>query len=356
MKRAAFSLAAAGALATFTSCVILIKPPTPVPIPVPLSCSTQGQKTAHIIFSTRINRTTVNLSPGYESFMIHTMLALAGAKVMPSSVVLVRSDERTVDTEVLAAWGCNVASSPDTALQPAPNAVINYYAQNDTLRDPAEGCMSDSLLSVGDRLTEVTTSYPNELPGGRSGLSVFSTKPDVVLVVHMDALERKAGFEEPACRSTATLAAQGEDGALAWLSYAGADPAPQEVVHWFVTTDEGLSDSAFFAECKKADGIDTGLFDSLQPSAKAFYGPLAQSLEASGQHTAVLPICRMLANQDLKFLVDEALHIGDELGTSPDATEIEETINGGFDALINQQIPQGTLNPDGRPGLGGLGG
>lgn len=354
MKRAALSLAAAGALATFTSCVILIKPPTPVPVPVPLSCSTQGQKTAHIIFSTRINRTTVNLSPGYESFMIHTMLALAGAKVMPSSAVLVRSDERAVDTEVLAAWGCNVASSPEAALQPAPNAVINYYAQHDTLRDPAEGCMSDSLLSVGERLTEVTTNYPSELAGGRSGLSVFNTKPDVVLVVHLDALERKAGFEEPACRSARTLAAQSGDGSLAWLSYAGPDPAPEEVVHWFLTTEEGQSDAAFFAECKKSEGIDTGLFDSLQPSAKAYYGPLAQSLEASGQHTAVLQICRMLANQDLKFLVDEALHIGNELGTSPDAAEIEETINGGFDALLNRQFEGNGLDiPGGRPTLGG---
>lgn len=347
MSRAVLRLLLAGAaVAASSACVIIIKPSDPKPVPVPLSCSGEGYKTAHVIFSARVSRSVVNLAPAYDSFMTHTLLALAGAKVLPTSAVLVRSDEREVDHSILGAWGCNVEGSLSQSLRPVPGAILTHYAQNDALREPAEGCMSDTLVTTGAKLTDATSDYPPEL-GGKSGVRLFSNRPDVVLVVHLDSLERKAAYDEPTCRSAGTLSAQANDGTAAWLDYAGADMQPDEIYHWFLTTEEGVSDAAFLKECKKADGILESYFDVLQPSAKAYYGPLQQALEGSGQNVASLQICRMLANQDLNFLVDEATRIGEAVGSGPDPAEIEKVINGGIEGLINSQIEGGVLEAPG---------
>jgi hypothetical protein len=341
------------ASASIASCVIIINPPPPpVPTPLPLTCSPgTGAPTAHLIFSTRIERTTVNMATEYEQFFVDAGLALAGAGVQPTVAVMVRADERPLQPAMVGGWGCQL----DSPALLKPSDVIRYYSEQDRASTAApSGCATDNLVELGSKLTEAVTSYPPGL-NGTSGLGAFHQRPDVVVVVHLDALERKAGFDDSVCSSAKALLETGPASDVLWLDYAGADPEVTQVVHWFVASDEGIDDTTFYDRCREYEGVPTGVFDNLQPSAKFLYTPLEQAISSSDQRTAVLPICQMLASQHVEFLVDQAIGVGEELGLSPNADEIRKVIAGGIEGILQQQIPEG-VDPESFGSLRGNGG
>jgi hypothetical protein len=340
MKR---SLAALS-LIQAAGCVIIINPGgnQPVPIP-PMVCSLEAAAAeapiVHIYFAMRIERSTVNLAGKYSKLMQDTSLALAAIGANVTTGVLVRQDERPVSQPLLAAWGC-VLDDP-TALPPAD--VIKYYATQTELEDVDLGCAVDPLISMGERLTDTITQYPPELPG-RSGNSVFGSAPELVLVVHVDSLGRKTGFDEEGCSHAARALASDENGSAPWLAYAGTIPHDR-IVHWFIATDELVPRESFVAACKSVDGFPSSVLDTLEESKKAFYGPMAQAVSEHGSSVGVLPMCKMLVEpEERQFIKNQVSSIAGILGLHFDEMRVDQVLEGGFPALAP---PPGTTDDGG---------
>ena len=218
-------------------CVIIVQPNVDADsaVAVPISCQSRPEvPTAHLLFSARVERSTANLAPYYDRFMQDTALGLAAAGIQTTRAVLLRADERSDGLTMLAAWGCGL----DDPRALSPTDVIRHYATEDRRVDPQPGCALTPLVSLGEQLPFQVTIYPVPL-AGTSGRSVFGEAPDLVVVIHIDAQARDAGWSEPACESAARLLSSA-DGRVAWLDYAGANPPIDRVVHWFAVTEEEL--------------------------------------------------------------------------------------------------------------------
>lgn len=339
MRRLLAGLALSFAVA---SCVIIVKPggDQPVPVPIPLTCNPASEAPkAHVYFATRIERSTVNLADRYSTVMQDVALGLAAAGVEVTTGVLVRQDEREIQQPMLAAWGCNL-DSPERLL---PADVIRWYATQTEPEDAELRCAVDPLVSLGANLPDTVTQYPPGVPG-TNGLSVFGAAPDLVLVVHLDHLGRRIGFEEPAC-DDARRALQSD-----WLAYAGPDVPRDRVLHWFLSTEEQLSRDAFVAGCKMVDGFPSSVLDSLEESRTAFYGPMDELVRSSGGSTAGLSMCRLLVEtEEKKFLKQEIEHVAGMLGLTVDEERLKSVLAGGLPELAGEEVPpEGDLAIPGR--------
>lgn len=317
--------------ADLTGCTIIIRPEVGggPPVATPLVCVPGSEMpSAHVYFSARIERSTVNLADRYQSLMTDTVLALAGAGIQTTHAVLIRADERPVDNRVLGAWGCNLDSPED--LKPAD--VIRHYATEGILRESPLGCVLDPLRQTGANLADEVTRYPPQLPG-TSGRRIFGYAPDLVLVVHLDGLERRSGFGDPGC-TEARLALGGvaADGGVAWLAYQGPNPPPNLTAHWMLATPESVDRATFVRACRQVDGFPADVLDLLEPSPRAVYGPLGQTLASTGARVASLPFCDFLAGPS-EFLVQEAVAMARMLGLDVDPARVRQVLAGGLPGL-----------------------
>lgn len=321
-------------------CTIIIKPnigDTPVPVPIPLVCApSETAPKAHIIFTMRVEKTTVNLAEHYGQFMVNTTLMLAGAGLQPTSAVLLRADERPIPNEVMGAWGCDVEETPESL---PPTQVIRHYAINAPLEPSPLGCATDSVLKAGASMTDVLTQYPPEL-GGEDGLRVFPRgTPDVLLVVHLDGLPRRTGLNDTECAEAPKLASASPDGAAGWVVYNDGGIAMDRVVHWFIATDEAMDRATFVEQCRRFEAFPTDVLDVLEPSPRLLYAPIAEQIAGNGGHATFLPLCEMLG-ADAGFFKEQGALIGGIVGLEVDPDKVIEVIeNGGV-------VPEGEI-PDG---------
>ncbi len=305
-----------------SGCVIIIRPTdgNGPPVPVPLTCQTTGAPTAHVLFSTRLERSTINLADRTAALMQQTVLGLAGAGVQVTTVTLGRAGEDLSTYELLAAWGCN-GDSPES-LPPAD--VIRFYAsQSDP--GPARHCALTPLADMGLRMSEVVTQYPPGL-SGTSSLRVFGTAPDFTLVVHLDHLARQLSAEDPACEEAMTTLS-GD-----WPRYANSS-APR-VGHWIITTAEKVERAAFVRECRDQEGFPADALDVLEPSPLALYGPMQGRIANS----AALSYCQMLG-QPIDFVVKQSAEIGRDLGLDPNEDRIREIVTSGALPATEGEVP-----------------
>lgn len=309
-------------------CVFIVRPEdsrTPQPVPFPLTCASSGeQPTAHVYFSARIERSTVNLVDEYASLMTRTVIALAGAGIDTQQAVLVRADERPGGAPVLAAWGCRL----DSPEQLRPEDVLRWYATYEQLDEGPLGCVTDPVRRLGANLNEVVTQYPRGL-GGTDGLSVFGGAPDIVLVVHLDPLLRRSGYDAEACASARALADVEPDGTVSWLRYAGEDLPIDRVVHWLVHTPEAIERAAFVEACRAQEGFPSHLLDLIEPSTLEVYGPLAGALGAAGAGVTRASFCEVVAD-DRDLLVEGALDLAGRLGLDVPEEQVVDVLDNGL--------------------------
>lgn len=338
------ALAALGLLVGTASCVIIVEPGgnTPVPIPTPLTCNPASEAPrVHLFFATRIERSTVNLADRYSEMMQDVALGLAAIGADVTTGVLVRQDERWVSRPILAAWGCTL----DSPEQLRPSDVIRHYAIEAPPEDGNLGCAVDPLVRLGASLTDAVTQYPPGL-NGTNGRRVFGLAPDLVLVVHIDSVGRKTGYDEPGCQDAADAFAADEDGIAPWLAYQSSMPHDR-IVHWFFTTQELVTRETFVAACKSVEGFPSSVLDTLEESRKALYGPLGQTVSGRGASVGVLPLCNMLVQiEERKFLNGQLAHIANLLGLSFDEERLKTIFEGGLEELLNPP-------PAGGPAPGG---
>lgn len=332
------SVIALGLLAVAASgCVFIIGPddPKPLPIPTPLVCADDNSApTVHVYFSVRIERTTVNMVPAYTTLMTRVVTGLAGAGLQATQVALVRADERPGGAPLLAAWGC-LLDSPDVL---RPEDVLMWYATQEQLDDGPLGCVTDPLVRLGVAPEAVVTQYPPALVG-TNGRSVFGDAPDLVLVVHLDALARRTSFEQAECASARSLAELNGD-APAWLRFAGDDLAADRVTHWFISTPEATDRATFIDACRMQEGFPSDLLDFMEPSTLAVYGPAAKAVrDQTPSGVASAGLCELLAN-DRKFLVRELTAVAGRAGVSANAKQIGDVLDNGL------PLPDDTLGRD----------
>jgi hypothetical protein len=315
--RAALPFLFATTFGAGASCVIIIEPSTPVPTPpgnLPLTCTTTTEApTAHIFFSMRLERSTVNVKESYATMMETTAIGLTAAGILPTHAVLIRADERPVQNGgLLAAWGCNLDTPESLPLED----VIEHYATEPVPATPI-GCVTDPLVEAGRTLTDLTTSYPQQLPG-TSGQAVFGRAPTVALVIHFDERARRSALSDSACTKAHDLAA-GDGDRAAWMHYSDGGPLADHVIHWFFATEEGVDRETFVTACRQYEGFPTQALDVIEPSPNAVYEPLADELEKTSGRVSTLPWCAAISEPDfLEFVLKEMNEIADLAGTEFD--------------------------------------
>lgn len=329
-----------GLAAAVGSCVIIVQPPKPVPVPVPvaLTCTNeQGAPTAHLIFEMRLERSTANLKANYVNIMMKTVGALTAAGILPTIAVLVRADERPVEKHgLLAAWGCQL----DDPQKLTPEMVIEHYVVEDLPPSPI-GCVEDPLIDIGKSMTDLTTDYPSSLPG-RSGLSVFGSAPDLVLVVHFDQSARRTAYTDAACAGAHAMGETDDDENPTWLHYADRPVESGKVVHWFFTTDEAVDREHFVHGCKSYEGFPTSTLDVLEPSPNVVYGPLSDDLGDGGQTAVLFPLCAALTDKELNpFFFAEIPRIAAIAGTAPDLDALGAILGGMTPMEVTQAMGGG---------------
>lgn len=313
--------------AGLAGCTIIIEPPESPPVRpffVPFSClpvavdpltgdtivapETEDVVTAQLLFAVRLDRTTTNLATTFDALMTESVAGLAALGVKVTEAVLLPIDERPV-SPVLAAWGCGL-EDPEAL---PPEEVLRFYALAEAPPPEPIGCAVDPLLDFGARLTTVATNYPPGLPG-TSGRTLFGEAPNLVVVVHIDALARRSAYSDPECAGASTLHSS-QEGVASWLSYARAGVSLDRVFHWFFVTDEGVGDDVMAARCRAIEGFDLGLLDGLVASPLALYGPLSAELRGAGGRAALLSMCSGLVERDRQaFLLDQLGAMAGELG------------------------------------------
>lgn len=340
--RASLRTTAIIGLSLTLGCTIIIRPENNMngpPVPIPLACNPDvTAPTAHVIFVSRVEKTTVNLAEHYASFMTSTVLMLAGAGLNPTNAVLLRGDERPIESKFMGAWGCTT-DSPDVL---APSEVIRHYALTDPPEEAPLGCMTDTVTDVAKAMPDLITLYPPELRG-TNNVRVFSNRPDVLLVVHLDALERRTGFGDGECDSATDILARNADGTAAWVGYSDAGMAMSEIVHWFVATDEGIDRDAFVSQCRSFEAFPTDVLDVMEPSARQLYMPLADQIRDGGGHATFLSVCEMLG-ADRAFFEEQASLIGGIVGLEVDTDKVIDTIQNGPNVDQGGEIPE-TIPP-----------
>lgn len=326
-----------------SSCVIIVEPNTPPPGPVlpgPLSCVMNADApTAHIFYSMRLERSTVNVAESYGEIMITAAAGLTAAGILPTHAVLLRADERPVENNgVLAAWGCDL----DDPKELLPQSVIEHYAQRNLSPAPV-GCVTDPLVEAGRSLTDLTTSYPADLPG-RSGRSIFGRAPSFALVIHFDERARRSALGDAACGKALELTAEDGDRS-SWLRYADGGPVAEHVIHWFFTTEEGVDRNSFVSACREYEGFPTEALDVIEPSANAVYGPLSTALKDGSSRVSTLSWCAAMSpNEFSSFIEKEMKEIASIAGT-----EFNEEL---FGQLLSGDLPMTEMPTDGTSGPG----
>ncbi len=326
------------ALPFLTACTIILDGngdgDSPAPVPVPLQCDASASAPkVHIMFAVRLERSTLNLVAQYSGIMEQTVAGLAGAGFQVDQVSMVRIDERPQTPTLLAAWGCRL----DDPRQLTAADVLRHYAL-EAERDAARTqCVSAPLVSMGTQLANIVTQYPPQLPGGVSGRSAFGEAPNRVLVVHLDALDRTLPIDGCAAQPLTQGEEAFEDGGVSWLNYAGSNPRPEAITHWFLVSDEGVDRATFTADCSALEGFPVNALDSLEASELRYYEPLREAIASTGSRVAMLSICRAMVTQERRaFLEEEITVMAKNAGLSVDQDRLGELLDGGLGALVDE--------------------
>ena len=335
------ALAAAG-------CTFIIEPPEPPPgstFLVPFTClptrvdpvtgtlSVGGgdeppAPVVHVVFAARVRRSAATLAATWDQFMRETVAGLTATGAQVSVAALLPLDEGP-RRGILAAWGCDL-DQPDAL--PAEEVLRFWAAQPPPPGEP-RGCALDPVVEAGARWAALSTDYPPGLDG-RSGRSVFGEAPDLLLVVHLDPLARRAGADEPACRDAAgAYARQAPDGSAPWVRYAegplSGPLAADRIVHWFAYTEEGIDDATLAARCRAQEAFPLGLFDALEASPRALYGPVAGSLSSGPGLVQQIPMCELLVQRRrLEFLRASLEPVAARLGLSVNLDLLSALVDG----------------------------
>lgn len=194
--------------------------------------------------------------------------------------------------------GIPFAPQPEMALGSLAAAMI-YYAGDEGRAHLTDRVEMDghNLAAVGANLGRYTVFVPE---GGPADARPYFEEPvDGFVVIVFSGTRRYCGPTECLLDSSpqGQYFTRDQDGVAAWLSFLGDSGLPiSKTVHIFVSTDEGAEADGFYQRCANLRGMPPGLIDILEPSPVAYFGPLADSINANGGRAQRISMCSALAN------------------------------------------------------------
>jgi hypothetical protein len=137
-----------------------------------------------------------------------------------------------------------------------------------------------NVVSLGAAISNAR--LPPEL-GGLDGQDFFDRPRSLFLVVYLQPLARPCAITDAACqvngRSVSDILTEADgDGKARWLQYRTGGMPIENIVHVAIDTKEGESVASFRSRCGNIPMFPKNLFDVMEPSPAAYYGPLVTAL------------------------------------------------------------------------------
>jgi len=222
--------------------------------------------TVHIIYSVRLSRRLVSLSP-----QITQLQANLASAIMSRGALVTHTVAMPLVAEPHAPGAIYFESCETPPPQPL-GETLRYYGTSMTSNNK-DTCELQMLADVGPTFETLQPSYPGELLGGQlppMQTAFFNERvPTYVVVVVIDPQEREHDYDE--CQSAKAFTREGPGG-VDWLRYAFGSLPPERVYFLTVATSErGEGATAFSEECLNHAGFPAAAIDSLSPSPKTFF-------------------------------------------------------------------------------------
>ena len=193
-------------------------------------------------------------------------------------------------------WGLG---DPNAEFSDLGSAVF-FFANDDGqnyLRDRVD-TDGENLAALGldldtRSLYHPTTSDPDAVP-------YFTTPSDGFVVIQMSAKARGCGYSDAACeldgQAPAAYLTQEADGQATWLQLGGAQSlSSKKIYHLSIATTERTDMDTFIENCERQPGFPAGKLDYMEPSEKAYFGPLAEQIRDQGGQGQYVDMCTAMS-------------------------------------------------------------
>lgn len=178
---------------------------------------------------------------------------------------------------------------------------IAYYTYDDGAKYLQEQVEADgeNLAVVGMELDERPIYKPGQAQVNAT--PYFELPADGFLVVSLSASPRRCGLDEAGCQldgrsPQAYFTETDEAGNARWLQLAGGQSLPvSKVFHLAIVTAEDKNFEDFESDCTLNPGFPAGKLDVMEPSDKAYFGPLIEAIEDQGGHAAMIDLCEAMS-------------------------------------------------------------
>lgn len=253
-------------------------------------------KVVDMLVLVELDRSATSMADSYQQILGALTVALAAKQVSVRKIGLAPMYRRTGNAVPLI-YGLG---DPSSEFQDAGEAIF-FFANDDGqkyLRDRADAD-GENLASIGLELDtrsvyHPTTSDPNAAP-------YFTTPADGLIVVQMTAKARVCAYSDAACQLDGVAPAQyltrrDAQDTSAWLQMGGLKSLkPDKIFHLLIATGELMDIDAFVDKCEAQPDFPAGKLDYMEPSAKAYYEPLATQLTAKGGKAAFVDLCTAMS-------------------------------------------------------------
>ncbi len=226
----------------------------------------------------------------------------AGAGPPVSSLALLAAVAAAADAGVtdyatlLAALGPSLGNIDDTDPMSLTTA-LQLLASSGSFDGDGQTSEGKNLIEFGQGLN--AAALPPEL-GGIDRSAFFAVPHDLFIVVYLQPLARRCALGSSDCnvngRSPADIFLDtNADGTASWLAFSSGGIRPEQIVHVAIATSEGQSENDFATACTALPGFPPNLLDVMAPSPNAYFGPLADALNAAHPGTGqVADFCSLI--------------------------------------------------------------
>lgn len=260
-----------------------------------------------------LDRTTVQLAPGYQGILTGLTAGLAAQNVQVRKVALAPMYRRTGGAVPLI-YGLGDPESEFTDY----GSAIAFFAADDGqryLRDEVD-TDGENLAALGLELDTSTVYHPTT--ANTSATPYFTTPEDGLIVVQLTARPRSCAYDDASCQldgqAPGVYFTRGGE-AADWLELAGDAGLPRDRVFFVnIATAEGVGEDDFVKRCESKPGFDLAFLDYMEPSANPYYGPLSEAIVKQGGWATFADMCEALSSvQSVPLFTTIGKQVGEAL-------------------------------------------
>lgn len=252
-------------------------------------------KVVDMLVMVELDRSATSMAESYQTIYLQLVAAMALKKITVRKVALAPMYRQSGGAVPLI-WG---SGDPNAEFSDLGQAVF-FFANDDGqnyLRDRVD-TDGENLAALGLELDtrslyHPTTSDPDAVP-------YFTTPADGFVVVQMSAKDRGCGYSDAACEldgqaAGAYFTEQAESKAT-WLQLGGKESLPsKKIYHLLIATSEQTDIDTFIEYCELQPGFPAGKLDYMEPSVKAYFGPLAEQIKEKNGQSQFMDLCTAMS-------------------------------------------------------------